>query len=238
MFSLANKTAIVTGGASGIGLAIAKRFIAAGARVLIADRRADGRNIADRKRRAIFSGGCFAGGTNHFHVHAAAETKLGCVEILINNAGIQPFGVGFDKLTGDLLRRTLDVNVNGVAFGIKHAAIALNTGGRVSIGLICGMLATPGATAYATSKAAVIHLTKLAAIELAPRQITVNAISPGTILHLPSRKFPITLKSPFTERRTPFAASGRRMKLARFAIFSPATMRLISPARTSRLTAA
>ena len=139
----------------------------------------------------------------------AALTNLGLVEILVNNAGIQPLGVGFDKLTGDLLRRTLDVNVNSVAFGIKHAMHALATGGRIiNIASFVGMLATPGAAAYATSKAAVIHLTKLAAIELAPRQITVNAISPGTILTPAVTEIPNNPEISFMEKRTPLGRLG------------------------------
>ncbi|HTR41847.1 MAG TPA: SDR family oxidoreductase, partial [Pseudomonadales bacterium] len=182
MFSLANKTAIVTGGVSGIGLAIAKRFVDAGARVLVADRREEGQKIA-QDLGIIFTQVDVSQEKEMAEMFDAAQANLGVVHILVNNAGIQPLGVGFDKLTGDLLRRTLDVNVNGVAFGIKHAARTLAPGGRIiNIASFVGMLATPGAAAYATSKAAVIHMTKLAAIELAPRQITVNAISPGTIL--------------------------------------------------------
>jgi NAD(P)-dependent dehydrogenase (short-subunit alcohol dehydrogenase family) len=208
MFSLANKTAIVTGGASGIGLAIAKRFIAAGAQVLVVDRRMDGQKTAQDI------------GAKFFRVDVSEEkevagmfemarTNLGPVEILVNNAGIQPLGVGFNQLTGELLRRTLDVNVNSVAFGIKHAAHALATAGRIiNIASFVGMLATPGAAAYATSKAAVIHLTKLAAIELAPRQITVNAVSPGTILTPAVTEIPNNPEISFVEKRTPLGRLG------------------------------
>jgi NAD(P)-dependent dehydrogenase (short-subunit alcohol dehydrogenase family) len=214
MFSLANKTAIVTGGVSGIGLAIAKRFIAAGARVMVADRRVDGQNIAQHI------------GAKFFQVDVSQEKEVaemfdvacknfGAVEILINNAGIQPLGVGFDTLTEDLLRRTLDVNVNGVAFGVKHAAQTLAVGGRIiNIASFVGTLATPGASAYATSKAAVIHLTKLAAIELAPRQITVNAVSPGTILTPAVTEIPNNPEISFVEKRTPLGRLGRPEEVA------------------------
>jgi NAD(P)-dependent dehydrogenase (short-subunit alcohol dehydrogenase family) len=208
MFSLANKTAIVTGGISGVGLAIAKRFIAAGAHVLVTDRRMEGLKIAQDIGAKFFQMDV-SQEKEVAEMFNAALTNLGLVEILVNNAGIQPLGVGFDKLTGDLLRRTLDVNVNSVAFGIKHAMHALATGGRIiNIASFVGMLATPGAAAYATSKAAVIHLTKLAAIELAPRQITVNAISPGTILTPAVTEIPNNPEISFMEKRTPLGRLG------------------------------
>jgi NAD(P)-dependent dehydrogenase (short-subunit alcohol dehydrogenase family) len=208
MFSLANKTAIVTGGVSGIGLAIAKRFIAAGAHVLVVDRRVDGQKIAQDIGAKFFPVDV-SQEKDVAEMFEVARMHLGSVEILVNNAGIQPLGVGFNALTGDLLRRTLDVNVNGVAFGIKHAAQALETAGRIiNLASFVGMLATPGAAAYATSKAAVIHLTKLAAIELAPRQITVNAISPGTILTPAVTEIPNNPEISFMEKRTPLGRLG------------------------------
>lgn len=214
MFTLANKTAIVTGGLSGIGLAIAQRFTAAGARVLIADRRADDTGIAR------------AAGAEFFQTDVSRETELaamfatalkifGHLDILVNNAGIQPLGIGFEHLTGDLLRRTLDVNVLGVALGIKHALRSLTEGGRViNLASFVGMLATPGAAAYATSKAAVIHLTKLGAIELAPRRITVNAISPGTILTPAVTEIPDNPEIPFVTHRTPLGRLGQPEEVA------------------------
>jgi NAD(P)-dependent dehydrogenase (short-subunit alcohol dehydrogenase family) len=208
MFSLANKTAIVTGGASGIGLAIAKRFIAAGAKVLVVDRRPDGQKSVEEIGAKFFQ----ADVSQEEQVAAmfdAAQIELGRLEILVNNAGIQPLGIGFDKLTADLLRRTLDVNVNSVVFGIKHALHSLVSGGRViNLASFVGILATPGAAAYATSKAAVIHLTRLAAIELAPRQITVNAISPGTILTPAVTDIPNNPEIAFIEKRTPLGRLG------------------------------
>ncbi len=214
MFSIANKTAIVTGGVSGIGLAITKRFISAGARVLIADRRADGRKIAEEIGADFFQTDV-SQEEQVASMFNAARAKFGSVEVLVNNAGIQPLGVGFEKLTGDLLSRTLDVNVNGVAFGIKYAMQSLASGGRVvNIASFVGMLATPGAAAYAASKAAVIHLTKLAAIELAPRQITVNAISPGTILTPAVTEIQDNPEIPFIQKRTPLGRLGNPEEVA------------------------
>lgn len=145
----------------------------------------------------------------------AAREKSGRVDILINNAGIQPLGVGFDTLTGPLLKRTFAVNVHGVAFGIKHAARILVDHGRViNTASFVGVIATPGAAAYAPSKAAVIHLTRLGAIELAPRRITVNAISPGTIRTPAVTGIPDNPEIPFIERRTPLGRLGEPHEVA------------------------
>lgn len=214
MFSLANKAAIVTGGASGIGLAIAQRFLAAGASVLISDRRAEGGEIAKVACADFFQ----ADVSEESQIAAmfdAARKHFGRVDILVNNAGIQPLGVGISDLTGDLLRRTLDVNVHGVAFGIKHAARTLAEGGRViNLASFVGVLATPGGAAYSTSKAAVIHLTKIGAIELAPRRITVNAISPGTILTPAVTGIADNPEIPFIQRRTPLSRLGEPEEVA------------------------
>jgi NAD(P)-dependent dehydrogenase (short-subunit alcohol dehydrogenase family) len=214
MFPLAKKTAVVTGGASGIGLAIVKRFLAAGAQVLMADRRAAGAAIAKAAGAEFFQADV-AHEEQIVTMFETARKNFGRVDILVNNAGIQPLGVGFDKLTGDLLRHTLDVNVHGVAFGIKHAARSLAENGRViNLASFVGMIATPGGTAYSTSKAAVIHLTKLGAIELAPRRITVNAISPGTILTPAVTEIPVNPEIAFIEYRTPLGRLGQPDEVA------------------------
>src|SRR5579871_6377844 len=94
MFSLAKKVAIVTGGASGIGLAIARQFIAAGALVLIADRRIEGASIA-RDVHAEFCQTDVAREEQIVSMFDGAREKFGRVDILVNNAGIQPLGIGF-----------------------------------------------------------------------------------------------------------------------------------------------
>jgi NAD(P)-dependent dehydrogenase (short-subunit alcohol dehydrogenase family) len=214
MFPLANKNAIVTGGLSGIGLAVAKRLAIAGARVLVADRRADDSGVA-KSFGAEFLLTDVSREEQVAAMFEAGRKQFGSVNILVNNAGIQPLGVGFDQLNGELLRRTFDVNVNGVAFGIKHALRSMAGHGRViNLASFVGMLATPGGTAYATSKAAVIHLTKLGAIELAPRRITVNAISPGTILTPALTGIPNNPEIAFIEKRTPLGRLGQPEEVA------------------------
>ncbi len=137
------------------------------------------------------------------------------MDVLVSNAGIQPLGVGFDAITGPLLERTFGVNVHGVAFGLKHAQKYMSDGGRViNMASFVGIIGVPGGTAYAASKAAVAHLTKLGAIELAPRRITVNAISPGTIRTPAVTGIPHNPEIPFIERRTPLGRLGEPEEVA------------------------
>ncbi len=207
-FSLAGKSAVVTGGSSGIGRAIACRFRDAGADVLVADRRPGQDDFAycesdvSREEDVV-------------EMLDTAREQFGKVDILVNNAGIQPLGVGFDKITPPLLERTFAVNVHSVAYGIKHGGRVLSEGGRVvNTASFVGMLATPGAAAYATSKAAVIHLTRLGAIELAPRRITCNAVSPGTIRTPAVTGIADNPEVPFMEKRTPLGRLGEPEEVA------------------------
>ncbi len=214
MFSLAKKTAIVTGGASGIGLAIARRLLAAGALVLIADRRADAAAVAKAAHAEFFQADV-AQEEQVIAIFNAARACFGHIDILVNNAGIQPLGVGFNGLTEALLQRTFAVNVHGVAFGIKHAALQLADGGRViNMASFVGVVAAPGGTVYSASKAAVIHLTRLGAIELAPRRITVNAISPGTIRTPAVTNIVNNPEIPFIEQRAPLGRLGEPDEVA------------------------
>ena len=213
-FSLAGKTAIVTGGCSGIGLAIARRFREQGVQVLIADRKRDGAQVAE-EIGAQFQLTDVSAEAEVAAAFDAATESFGEVHILVNNAGIQPLGVGFDEITGPLLERTFAVNVNGVAFGLKYAGRHLAENGRViNLASFVGLIGVPGGTAYAASKAAVAHLTKLGAIELAARRITVNAISPGTMLTPAVTGIAGNPEIPFIERRTPLGRLGRPEEVA------------------------
>ncbi|HEY8899021.1 MAG TPA: SDR family oxidoreductase [Chthoniobacterales bacterium] len=191
MFSLPGKVAVVTGSASGIGLAVAERFRAAGAAVVGLDRNsASPCDVSDESQLAA--------------ALDAVVAEHGRLDIMVNNAGIQPLGVDFATLTPQLLERTFAVNVNGVALGTKHAARHMTVGGRIlNTGSFVGMIGVPQGTAYAASKAAVIHLTRLAAVELASRGITVNCVCPGTVATPAVLDIPDNPEIPFAESRTP-----------------------------------
>ncbi|MEM9283543.1 MAG: SDR family oxidoreductase [Verrucomicrobiota bacterium] len=209
-FSLAGKVAAVTGGSSGIGQSIVRRFVEAGACVTVLDR-----SLSEAPE-----------GGDMLEVDVASEASLesalakvyaahGQLDIMVNNAGIQPLGVGFESLTKGLLDRTFAVNVNGVAFGTKHAARLMESGGRiVNTGSFVGLTGVPKGAVYATSKAAVVHLTRLAAIELAPRNITVNAVCPGTIRTPAVTEIPDNPEIPFAESRTPLGRLGEPGEIA------------------------
>lgn len=210
MFSLAGKVAVVTGGASGIGKSIVERFLASGASVSVIDR----------------SFGELTPAAQGFEVDVSDEESLasalegiasqhGRLDIMVNNAGIQPLGIGFADLTGEVLDRTMAVNVNGVAFGTKHAARLMKKGGRiVNTGSFVGLTGVPDGAVYATSKAAVVHLTRLAAIEMAPRGITVNCVCPGTIRTPAVTGIPDNPEIPFAESRTPMGRLGEPEEIA------------------------
>jgi NAD(P)-dependent dehydrogenase (short-subunit alcohol dehydrogenase family) len=195
MFSLEGKVAVVTGASSGIGQAVAQRFREAGAQVLGVD--------LQEGEEPVFQ----ADVSVESDVAAAWDEAVrlyGKLDIVVNNAGIQPLGVNFANLTEQLLNRTFAVNVNGVAFGIKHASRLMSRGGRIiNTGSFVGMLGVPCGTAYAASKAAVIHLTKLAAVELAPKWITVNCVCPGTVMTPAVMSIPNNPEIAFVEKRTP-----------------------------------
>ena len=185
---LSGKVAVVTGGGSGIGLAISRRLAADGAAVAILDR-----NGASAKETAagITTGsgtaiGVEADVTDRTGVEAAvAEVvdRLGAPTILVNNAGLQHFGP-FLKIDLETWQRVLDVNLTGTyhccQVVLPHM-LAARWGRIVNISSSSAQGGQPLMTAYVSSKAAVIGLTKALALEFAPKGITVNTIPPGFI---------------------------------------------------------
>lgn len=178
-------TAIVTGGAQGIGKAICEQFIAAGASVVIVDTdKAHGdATVAELSSRGdcILVEADIADEAGVRRAVATAVETYGGVDFLVNNAAAFIMR-GLDASPDDW-RRMLEVNVMGYALCAKHAAPAMKPGGRgsiVNISSMSGMIAQPGLTTYSTCKAAVSHLTRMMAMELAP-DIRVNAVCPGFV---------------------------------------------------------
>ena len=185
--SLVGKVAIVTGGASGLGLGIVEKFVAAGADVVIADVNDDaGREVAAQcGPRAWFHRADVADAADVDALVLAAVERFGGLDVMVNNAGISS-KMHKSFLRADLsdFHRVMSVNVLGVMLGTQAAArhMADHDGGNIiNVASIGGLQAGGGVMTYRASKAAVIHFTKSVATELAPLGISVNCLAPGGI---------------------------------------------------------
>jgi NAD(P)-dependent dehydrogenase (short-subunit alcohol dehydrogenase family) len=178
---LANKTALITGGNSGIGLATAKLFVAEGARVAIT-----GRDQAKLEAAANELGpnalAIVADATDVAATETAvakAVERFGKLDIVFANAGISAYTpVGGTAL--ETFESVLKTNVTAVFFTVQAAAPHLNDGASIILnGSVISVLGSPGYSAYAASKAAVRAMARVMASELSPRRIRVNVVSPG-----------------------------------------------------------
>ncbi|KIZ33175.1 MULTISPECIES: SDR family oxidoreductase [Rhodopseudomonas] len=180
---LANKTALITGGNSGIGLATARRFVAEGARVAIT-----GRNrarldavVAELGGNAI---GFVADATDTEATEAAiaaAVERFGKLDILFANAGIAA-GSPLGATTPDAFASVIGTNLTGVFFTVQAALPHLNDNASIILnGSVTSVLGIPGYAAYAASKAGVRAMARVMASELSPRGIRVNVVAPGAI---------------------------------------------------------
>jgi NAD(P)-dependent dehydrogenase (short-subunit alcohol dehydrogenase family) len=184
---LTGKVAIVTGGASGIGAGIVERFLAEGARVVIADVERDrGQDFAATLGGdAVFRFTDVSDPEQVSALVASAVETFGGLDVMVNNAGVSS-KMHRSFLDDDLadFQRVMAVNVLGVMAGTRDAArqMASSGGGSiVNMSSIGGIQAGGGVMTYRASKAAVIMFTKSAAIELAQYEVRVNAIAPGNI---------------------------------------------------------
>jgi NAD(P)-dependent dehydrogenase (short-subunit alcohol dehydrogenase family) len=184
---LAGKVAIVTGGASGIGRGIVEKFVAEGARVVVADVEADrGEALAaELGAEAAFRRTDVSDPEQVGALVAAAVEQFGGLHVMVNNAGVSSkmHRRFFDDDLADF-HRVMAVNVLGVMAGTREAGrhMADHGGGSIiNISSIGGIQAGGGVMSYRASKAAVIHFTKCAAIELAHYEVRVNTIAPGSI---------------------------------------------------------
>ena len=182
---LTGKRALITGGARGLGYAMAQLFIARGAKVAIADL-----DEAATKAAAATLGenaiGLRMDVTNPQDVQdgiAATVAAFGGIDVLVNNAGIE-VTMPLTATPDDVFAKVHDVNVKGTFYGIKYvvpAMVASGGGAIINLSSIAGLSGVPTQIAYSSSKGAVLQLTRVASAELRGSGIRVNSICPGII---------------------------------------------------------
>lgn len=184
MFELTGKRVLVTGGARGIGFAIAEACAAWGAAALIADIDAGAAEAAARRLRSegLVAEGVACDVTRSAAVDALfADTRI---DVLVNNAGVSA-RIPAEHYPDDALQRMLDLNISGVFYCMRAAAQVWigqkRPGVIINLASFAGLVADPMSAPYAASKGAVVQLTRTCAVEWAPHDIRVNAIAPGYV---------------------------------------------------------
>jgi NAD(P)-dependent dehydrogenase (short-subunit alcohol dehydrogenase family) len=182
-----NKTAIVTGGAGGIGLAIANRFASEGANIVLADINMEqlekaGQELKSKAGGPVWLSQCDV--SNEQQVEATvtgAVDHFGTLDIVVNNAGLMIFKK-LEETTQQDWNRILHVDLMGAFYFTKYAFINMKGGGAIiNISSIHALETTPMVTTYAAAKAGLLSLTRSSAIEGKAKGIRVNAILPGAI---------------------------------------------------------
>lgn len=180
-FSLSGLKALITGGTSGIGKAIAQRFITHGVTVVITGRRREGEAIANALG-AHFIRADITAETDIERLTSEVLTVAGPADILVNSAGIENTGPEIEESSFAEFDRVFAINTRALYGMLRMARRLLPGGGSIiNISSVAGQISAPGYSQYAASKAAVDSLTRTAAIELAAHGIRVNAIAPGSI---------------------------------------------------------
>lgn len=186
---LENKVAIVTGGAAGIGRAICELFAQEGAKIVAADIDVAGgeetaRRIEESQGESLFVRTDVSNEDDVQAMVEATKAAYGTVDILVNDAAAFVFGE-VQNITDADWQRVFGVNVIGQAYCVKHVLPAMKEAGGgaiVNIASVSGYIAQPAFIPYNASKGAVMQLTRCLALDLAPHNIRVNCVCPGSVL--------------------------------------------------------
>lgn len=182
-----NKVVIITGGASGIGLAVAKRMASEGARIVLADLNRDALATAEPQVKAAGAPevwGSICNVAEEAQVEATVSETLkrfGRLDVVVNNAGLMQFKA-LEELTGEDWLRTLGVDLLGAFYFTKQAFLHMKPGGCiVNVASIHAVETEPLVAPYAAAKAALLSLTRSSALEGKPKGLRINAVLPGAI---------------------------------------------------------
>ncbi|MBV8182120.1 MAG: SDR family oxidoreductase [Mycobacterium sp.] len=215
---MTNRTAVVVGGASGIGRAVAHALAAEGCRVTVADRNTDGARAV-----AAELGDPHTAATVEVTDEDSVRALFGqadTLDVVVNTAGYSGVGL-ITELAVEDFRSVVDVCLTGAFLVIKHAAPRLRDGGAlVSLSSLNGRQPAAAMSAYCAAKAGLSMLTQVAALELAPRGLRVNAVAPGfvhTPLTEPATQIPGVLDE-YLEN-TPLGRAGTPEEIAEAVVF-------------------
>ncbi len=226
MSKLTNKTAVITGGNSGIGLATAKEFIKEGARVIIMgrDKKTLDEALKELGSQATGIQGDITNSSDLDKLFTEAKSKFGKIDILFANAGVAIFAP-FDQTDEKLLNANFDVNVKGSFNTVQKALALLSEKSSVIFNTsVVGVKGFPGTSAYSASKAALRSLVRTLASELVSKGIRVNAVSPGPIAtpiygRLGMPKEAVDQMAAGFENLNPMKRFGQASEVAKAAVF-------------------